>query len=98
VRAHTFNIPAAGTAFAVGIVLVLAATISMIEPASLTVGIKGDRLAVVARKAECPPIVWPYGCEWQAHSIVQKKSEAIRQGSREQSQQTDEKTLPKFVK
>lgn len=77
-RANTFNTRAAGTMFAVGIVIVLGAMISKAEPSSLPVGIKSDRLSVAEQKAECPQIIWPYGCDWQGTTSVLQTKRHIR--------------------
>jgi hypothetical protein len=77
-RANTFNTRVAGTIFAVGIVIVLGAMVSKAEPSSEPVGIKGDRLAVVEHKSECPQIMWPYGCDWQGTTSVSQTKRNIR--------------------
>ena len=68
----------AGMMFVVGVVVVLGAMNSKAEPYGSPVGIKGDRLAVVENKPECPQVAWPYGCDWQGTTSISQTKRHIR--------------------
>ena len=69
-----------GTAAAVlTLGLAIAATVLIVKRMSYPVGIKSDRLEVVAQ--DCAQFSWPYGCDWQ-QSVSPEPKKSSRFGRR----------------
>jgi hypothetical protein len=54
--------------------LVIAATVLIVKRSFTadSIGIKGDRLEVVAQ--DCPQVGWPYGCDWQLNAPPESRA------------------------
>ena len=54
--------------------VVIAATVLIVNRSFMadSIGIKGDRLDVVAQ--DCPQVGWPYGCDWQPNAPPESRA------------------------